>query len=216
MTKPTKVGQKVVRLKNIHDASDSEHGGMIGTVIKITPKKHLSGGAKALVRVLWASGSEGLHADRQLMVVAENPPAIRFVIKDSKKLQRATIYAVVKGASKKLVAKPDKDRVGLIQLIYSPHGGVISGYPVMKITWIKVEPEMQGQGIATMLYEQAAKFACSKGLYLASDETLKTGSRGFWEKQRKKGRAIKKSTGTLYGKRSYRYIIPSCPAPSLT
>lgn len=88
---------------------------------------------------------------------------------------------------------------------------IIDGEPVVKVYWIWVDPELRGQGIATGLYQNAADYACSLGMRLASDETLKPGSRGFWEKQRQAGNAKKRVTTRGKGVRKSRYVL-ECPA----
>ncbi|MCC6752077.1 MAG: GNAT family N-acetyltransferase [Deltaproteobacteria bacterium] len=89
----------------------------------------------------------------------------------------------------------------------------IKGVPAASIFWIGVEPEFRGMGIATKLYEAAQRLACERGRVLASDVTLKEGSRGFWEKQRAKGRATRHRE-KVAGKPMFRYAL-SCPATSL-
>ena len=88
---------------------------------------------------------------------------------------------------------------------------IVAGERVVRIDWIWVSPEHRGKGIATGMYQAAADFACSLGMKLASDEVLRTGSRGFWEKQRKHGNAKKKVTTKGVGVRKSRYVL-ECPA----
>lgn len=57
---------------------------------------------------------------------------------------------------------------------------------VMKID---VVTKYRGHYLATRLYEAAAKEVWQDGLCLASDTQLRVGSRAFWEKQVRKGRA---------------------------
>lgn len=56
---------------------------------------------------------------------------------------------------------------------------------------IFVKDDFRRKGVATKLYEAAAKEACKRGGTLASKERLSEGSKGFWEKQLIKGRAVK-------------------------
>lgn len=85
--------------------------------------------------------------------------------------------------------------------------------PAASIYWIGVDESYRGQGIATKLYEAAQRLACERGRVLASDVSLKEGSRGFWEKQRAKGRASRHQE-KVAGKKMFRYAL-SCPATSL-
>lgn len=89
----------------------------------------------------------------------------------------------------------------------------IKRQPAASIYWIGVDEAHRGKGIATKLYEAAQALACARGRVLASDVTLKEGSRGFWEKQRGKGRASRHQE-KVAGKKMYRYAL-SCPATSL-
>ncbi len=59
------------------------------------------------------------------------------------------------------------------------------------VKWIGVRPTLRGQGIATKLYERAARLAMSLGRSLASDSVFLKAGRGFWQKQERKGRARK-------------------------
>lgn len=58
--------------------------------------------------------------------------------------------------------------------------------------------ESPGCGVGTRLYEAAAREACARDYKLKSDWNLSRYSKGFWEKQQRKGRAkveINKDTG---------------------
>lgn len=72
---------------------------------------------------------------------------------------------------------------------------------------IHVPIEWRRKGVATKLYEEAAKEACYRGGKLASTARVPLSySNNFWEKQLIKGRASRK------GKT---YIIETCPPPAL-
>jgi hypothetical protein len=64
--RPTKTGQKVMRVP--FPFGEPELDSMLGCVAKIKKVKG-SGGSKAIVRVIWASGSEATHQDHTLAVV---------------------------------------------------------------------------------------------------------------------------------------------------
>jgi hypothetical protein len=66
------------------------------------------------------------------------------------------------------------------------------GLPAGKKLWTvgAIEVSTKRKGIATKLYETAAKYVCSKGGALVSDYRLEDAfSNDFWKKQIKKGRA---------------------------
>lgn len=75
-----------------------------------------------------------------------------------------------------------------------------------------VVPGLRGRGLGTRMYEEAARVACEQGGPLASDhdDRLSPPAQGFWEKQRRKGRAVLRRQGD--GRR--RYFL-RCPAGSL-
>jgi len=79
------------------------------------------------------------------------------------------------------------------------------GYRVgCDITYAKVDPRLQGQGLGTLLYQAAAKASCKLGRGpLRSDTQRSKMAEGFWAKQHRKGRAIKEGD---------RYAL-TCPAP---
>jgi len=82
-----------------------------------------------------------------------------------------------------------------------------TGDPIMRIHRIFVKPEHRRSGIATRLYEAAAKISCEKyARPLASDRTRSLEAEAFWKKQVAKGKAqpLTKSSG---------YVL-SCPAPT--
>jgi GNAT superfamily N-acetyltransferase len=81
---------------------------------------------------------------------------------------------------------------------------------VMRVRRVDVVPGARRHGVATALYERAAKLACSRfGLPLSSDIDRSPRSEAFWQKQMTKGRARRvpsnEHKGTLY--------VLSCPAP---
>lgn len=62
----------------------------------------------------------------------------------------------------------------------------------------------EGTGVGTRLYEALADYACTAGVKLRSDVSLTEMSRGFWEKQKRKGRAF-------FDHSEGRYVLkPSC------
>lgn len=86
--------------------------------------------------------------------------------------------------------------------------------PIVNVAHIKVEPAFQRRGVATALYHAAAQAVAARGYHLASDLSLEPGSRGFWKKQVRKGRARRVSKLTGYGskRRHYRYVLdPALP-----
>lgn len=88
---------------------------------------------------------------------------------------------------------------------------------------VKVDTGYQRQGIATRLYEEAARIACADyGRPLFSDETRSANDQAFWRKQEAAGRAQKVSlkgmpsddeVGLLGHGYSYVFKL-SCPAPA--
>lgn len=77
--------------------------------------------------------------------------------------------------------------------------------------WSWVAPTHQRHGIGTKLYEAAARGSCrSFRQPLSSDKDLSDGSRGFWEKQLRKGRA--RCLFTNDAKQCVHFEL-ACPAP---
>jgi GNAT superfamily N-acetyltransferase len=100
--------------------------------------------------------------------------------------------------------------VGVTRYVVSDARQEALAHPAMQISRIFVEPEYRKRGVATRLYEAAAKLSCKKyNLPLASDETRSPEADSFWRKQAAKGRARAvpetEDTGDYY--------ILSCPAP---
>lgn len=77
---------------------------------------------------------------------------------------------------------------------------------IKAVTWIEVDPEYRKRGVATKLYEAAARAACNEGKSLASDTTgnRAPSTEAFWRKQLAKGRAEHREDR----------IVLFCPAPS--
>jgi hypothetical protein len=73
-------------------------------------------------------------------------------------------------------------------------------------------PGYDRRGLGTKGYEALAKWACANGFMLASDQTLTDASRGFWEKQVRKGRAVLLDDELPPGRqyRVKRYVLVSC------
>lgn len=71
-----------------------------------------------------------------------------------------------------------------------PLVGAITLRNGIRVSHIAVEPAMQRCGVATRLYERAAKIACVEhNTPLKSDIERSKAAQGFWEKQVDKGRA---------------------------
>ena len=78
MTKPTarkqdknpafQVDDRVVRNKAVGGKQEAD---MLGTVLRVTPVSHSSGGTRARVRVLWDNGFEGSVEDRQILLMKQ-------------------------------------------------------------------------------------------------------------------------------------------------
>lgn len=84
-------------------------------------------------------------------------------------------------------AQVDGKRVGSIYLDRRTR----DGQKVMKVRNVEVDRAHQRKGIATKLYQAAARAACDEGRPLVSDErTTGAHSNDFWLKQAYKGRAI--------------------------
>ena len=79
---------------------------------------------------------------------------------------------------------------------------------VFVVVDIEVDEGYRRSGVATRMYEAAAKLACSHKRPLASDVTRFAGPRAFWSKQVQKGRARE-----VPARGSTAYVL-SCPAPS--
>lgn len=81
----------------------------------------------------------------------------------------------------------------LIAEHYIPEGNEPATGPFWSIVHVDVEPAFQRQGVATKLYEAAAKEACRRGaMPIGSNiRTLKSPSNQFWAKQFAKGRAAR-------------------------
>ena len=81
-----------------------------------------------------------------------------------------------------------------------------------QVTWITVAEGARRSGIATRLYEVAARFSCEEwGRRLASDYrgSRAPGAEGFWQKQFRKGRAERIGSESSM---SNQFML-SCPAP---
>lgn len=66
--KPLKVGDKVVRVIDV--GRRQQFGSMVGEVTKVGPAKS-AGGSKQRVKVLWETGYEASHDDRQVATLEE-------------------------------------------------------------------------------------------------------------------------------------------------
>ncbi len=100
------------------------------------------------------------------------------------------------------------------------------------VNLISVSQKFRRCGIATKLYEMAAKYACDNNMQLKSGVARSAMADGFWAKQVQKGRAtcakaIPKSeaeyaerrsrtdNGPLVGRRGCDHYVLSCPVTSL-
>jgi hypothetical protein len=63
--KKLRVGDRVVRNKAV--GSNTSRGDTAGTIVKVTPAPHGSGGTRARIRVRWDNGHEASVEDRQLV-----------------------------------------------------------------------------------------------------------------------------------------------------
>ena len=90
-------------------------------------------------------------------------------------------------------------------------GALRDGPAVMRVARIDVVPGSRRQGVATALYERAARLACREHCApLASDFSRTPASDTFWRKQYVKRRA------TCYRRREQhceQYVF-ACPAPA--
>lgn len=87
---------------------------------------------------------------------------------------------------------------------------------VVAVSTIEVSPEScQRTGLGTKLYERAAKDACKLDRKpLASDTIRSRAAGGFWEKQRRKGRAsLLEDAGDDDVDGGTRFVL-MCPAPT--
>lgn len=94
----------------------------------------------------------------------------------------------------------------------------MGGRKVFVVDTIEVTEEVRRQGVATQLYEAAARLACSKRSVLGSQDRLQGAwSNEFWEKQLAKGRAIqlKPKTGPVT-RGTTRYMLTSCESFDLS
>lgn len=81
-----------------------------------------------------------------------------------------------------------------------------------QVTWITVNERSRRSGIATRLYEAAARFSCEEwGRPLGSDYrgSRAPGAEGFWQKQYRKGRAERIGSEDSPANQ----FVLSCPAP---
>lgn len=82
--------------------------------------------------------------------------------------------------------------------------------PVMRVRRIDVVPGARRHGVATGLYERAARIACQKfGKPLASDVDRSPSADAFWQKQWNKGRASRVPSNQHD---AVIYVL-HCPAP---
>ena len=83
----------------------------------------------------------------------------------------------------------------------------VDGRVAYQVTNVHVDDAHRRQGIATKLYEAAAREACRRRGRLAStDRNPGAYSHDFWAKQERKGRATRVRKN---------YVITDCPPPAL-
>lgn len=82
-------------------------------------------------------------------------------------------------------------QIGCIRLNITSTAVGPGGCALATVKWVGVSPHRRGEGIATRMYEVAAKLAERKGRTLASDSIFLPAGRGFWKKQTALGRAKK-------------------------
>lgn len=105
----------------------------------------------------------------------------------------------------------DEQRCGYIEATRAPRK--VAGRVVYKVTNVFVDESRRRQGIATKLYEAAAREACRRRGRLASTERNPGAhSNDFWRKQFVKGRAFEHvPRGTNHAA----YVLRDCPSPAL-
>ena len=84
---------------------------------------------------------------------------------------------------------------------YEPEEGQPDSGPFWNVANVEVEPEFRRQGVATALYEAAAKEACRRDAVSIGSTYRPTGaaSNQFWAKQFAKGRAVRYTHVRRYG-----------------
>jgi len=80
-----------------------------------------------------------------------------------------------------------KHVLGSLEITWTPQAAVVSD--------IRVRAQVARKGVATSMYEEAAKIAASRGLPLRSDTGRYPGAEGFWKKQVAKNRATATPVG---------------------
>ena len=97
-----------------------------------------------------------------------------------------------------------------------------------RVAMVKVDKGLQRTGVATKLYEDAARLSCREGRALRSDDARTASTQRFWEKQERKGRATcaerippnpaerdrARDDMSIYGRGGCAYYRLPCPAPS--
>jgi GNAT superfamily N-acetyltransferase len=115
-------------------------------------------------------------------------------------LSAKTEFAMEARCSRKLKGKSEP--CGSINAeYYIPSNGEPDTGPFWSIVNVEVNPAMQRQGIATRLYEAAAKEACRRDATPIGSNirTLASPSNQFWAKQFAKGRAVRYSHMRWHG-----------------
>lgn len=105
---------------------------------------------------------------------------------------------------------------GAIVSAPDPFTKAITGQKFTSMGYIKTEEAYRGKGVATRIYEAAARMSCLKfKAPMASDTQRTTAADAFWKKQFKKGRAVKfniPKANRALGSRATIFAL-SCPAP---
>lgn len=133
---------------------------------------------------------------------------------------------VVRKAPPDPSADYDESAFGVFALSGKKEVGKITVRHDGSVGWIEVDRSLQRAGLATQLYERAAREACKRSTPLRSDTERSGYSQSFWEKQVRKGRARCESrtgrppTGensdpgdVIFGRGGCVSYALSCPAP---
>lgn len=106
--------------------------------------------------------------------------------------------------SSTVTARHEGREVGILNTMLKEKLGVA------KVLTVRVDKDVRGRGIATQLYEAAARDACDRmGVPLASGVQRSPEAQAFWEKQVAKGRAVVDADPEV-GRDFFRM---ACPAP---
>lgn len=111
----------------------------------------------------------------------------------------------------------DLGAIGEVSAYCAPYATGITNMPSSCYAGSDVDSRFRNRGIATRLYEEAARWSCDHGFSFGSDTCLSIYSKGFWKKQLRKRRARRLVSVMVSGEgkklRFTRYILP-CPPPA--